>query len=402
MTRSIPLSAALASIITLLLCNIGCTRPHAQAQCPCQTAQPPTLIPQPVFAQIAPPVATPPVLPGTPDIASLVQRIQPAVVNITTITSVTVPSMIDPFEFFFGPMTPGQPNGRPQTPSAPRTRESRSSGSGFVIDSNGYVVTNNHVIERADEIKVRFADERTYPAKIVGRDAKLDIALLKIDGAQTLSAAVLGDSDALRVGEYVIAMGNPFGLGHTVTMGIVSAKDRTIGAGPYDDFIQTDASINPGNSGGPLFNLRGELVGINTAVHAQGQGIGFAIPINMVRDAVVQLRDKGFVSRGKLGVSFQSNDDKSTETTSRQRGALIAVVEPGGAADRAGLKAGDLILQVEGTVLTQSTDLPRIIAKHAPGSTIRIQYTREGKQRTTSVTLDKWEDETKQPVIKPL
>ncbi len=352
-----------------------------------------------VFGQAAPPVATPPVLAGTPDVAALVEKVQPAVVNITTSASVPAPRMIDPFEFFFGPhgfgLTP--PEGRTPVPSPPTLQERRSLGSGFVIDAQGYVVTNNHVIEQADEVMVRFADDRSYPAKVVGRDERLDIALLKLEGAGSVSPVVLGDSDALRVGEYVIAVGNPFGLGHTVTMGIVSAKDRTIGAGPYDDFIQTDASINPGNSGGPLFNLRGELVGINTAIHRQGQGIGFAIPINMVRDVVLQLREKGHVSRGKLGVTFQpvSEDIARAMKLDRPRGALVSQVEPGGPADRAGLKVGDLIVEVNGTELSRSQDLPRMIATNAPGASVRIGYLREGKQRTATATLDALEADTK-------
>jgi serine protease Do len=276
-------------------------------------------------------------------------------------------------------------------------QERQSLGSGFVIDADGYVVTNNHVIEQADEVVVRFADERRFEAKVVGRDARLDIALLELQGATGLTAAVLGDSDALRVGEYVVAVGNPFGLGHTVTMGIVSAKDRTIGAGPYDDFIQTDASINPGNSGGPLFNLRGELVGINTAIHRQGQGIGFAIPINMVRDAVLQLKERGHVTRGKLGIVFQSvsEDIARAMGLDRPRGALVAQVEPGGPAERAGLKPGDLIIDVNGTDVLRSHELPRLVARNAPGASVRITYLRDGKQRTSSVVLDALEPDTK-------
>jgi serine protease Do len=354
-----------------------------------------------MFGQSAPPLATPPVLAGTPDIASLVEKVQPAVVNITTSASVQMPPMIDPFEFFFGPEGFGRPEGRTPFsipfPSGPVERERRSLGSGFVIDADGYVVTNNHVIEDADEVMVRFADDRSFPARVIGRDGKLDVALLKLDGAGVLNPVVLGDSDALRVGEYVIAVGNPFGLGHTVTMGIVSAKDRTIGAGPYDDFIQSDASINPGNSGGPLFNLRGELVGINTAIHRQGQGIGFAIPINMVKDVVLQLRDKGHVQRGKLGITFQPvNEDIARALgLDRPRGALVSEVERGAAADRAGLRVGDLIVEVNGTQLSRSHDLPRLIASQPPGSSVRLQFLREGKPQTVTITLDALEADDK-------
>jgi serine protease Do len=386
-------------LLVLAPLSAGCANKSAQSQLqsPAPSAEAP--VAAAVFGQAAPPVATPPVLAGTPDVAALVEKVQPAVVNITTSASVPAPRMIDPFEFFFGPhgfgMTP--PDGRSPQPPTPTLQERRSLGSGFVIDAEGYVVTNNHVIEQADEVMVRFADDRSYPAKVVGRDARLDIALLKLEAAAAMSPVVLGDSDALRVGEYVIAVGNPFGLGHTVTMGIVSAKDRTIGAGPYDDFIQTDASINPGNSGGPLFNLRGELVGINTAIHRQGQGIGFAIPINMVRDVVLQLREKGHVSRGKLGVTFQpvSEDIARAMGLDRPRGALVSAVEPGGPADRAGLKVGDLIVEVNGTQLSRSHELPRLVAANAPGASVRIGYVREGKQRLATVTLDALEADTK-------
>ncbi|MCL2822887.1 MAG: Do family serine endopeptidase [Polyangiaceae bacterium] len=345
---------------------------------------------------------TPPVLAGAADVATLVERVQPAVVNITTTVAVAVQT-VDPFEFFFGPRNPGpnHPNRRtpPFIPSVPRVQESRSLGSGFVIDAAGYVVTNNHVIDQATEVMVRFADDRSYPARVVGRDRKLDIALLKLDGAGKLSPVVLGDSDALRVGEYVIAVGNPFGLGHTVTMGIVSAKDRTIGAGPYDDFIQTDASINPGNSGGPLFNLRGELVGINTVVHREAQGIGFAIPINLVRDVVFQLRDKGYVSRGRLGIGFQAvNEDIARAMRlDRPRGALVSSVETASPAERAGIVVGDLIVDVNGTELARDNDLPRIIAANQPGSTVKIGYIRNGRRFDTTATLDALEDGEKQP-----
>ncbi len=396
-TRKTRAATVLLAPITVVLA-LGCanpgTNPQPQAPAPASVEQPA------VFGQAAPPVATPPVLAGTPDIASLVEKVQPAVVNITTSASVPAARMIDPFEFFFGPHGFGPqliPPGRRPAPEQPSMQERQSLGSGFVIDADGYVVTNNHVIEEADEVVVRFADERRFEAKVVGRDARLDIALLELQGATGLTAAVLGDSDTLRVGEYVVAVGNPFGLGHTVTMGIVSAKDRTIGAGPYDDFIQTDASINPGNSGGPLFNLRGELVGINTAIHRQGQGIGFAIPINMVRDAVLQLKERGHVSRGKLGIVFQSvsEDIARAMGLDRPRGALVAQVEPGGPAERAGLKPGDLIVDVNGTEVLRSHELPRLVARNAPGASVRITYLREGKQRASNVVLDALEPDTK-------
>lgn len=380
------------SVGTVLLV-VGCANPTPKSGPGAVKSPGSSNAAQTTYAQTAPPLPTPPVLPGTPDIATLVDKIQPTVVNITTSSNEPAPRMVDPFEFFFGPK-PGM-GPRMEPPSG--MRERRSLGSGFVIDPAGYVVTNNHVIENADEVRVRFADDRSFEARVVGRDPRLDVALLKLENAKDLSAVVLGDSDVLRVGEYVIAMGNPFGLGHTVTMGIVSAKDRTIGAGPYDDFIQTDASINPGNSGGPLFNLRGEVIGINTAIHVTGQGIGFAIPVNMVRDVVTQLREKGHVSRGKLGIVFQSVDEDLARSMGldRPRGALVAEVEPNGAAARAGLKAGDLITAVNGNEVAPSSELPRLIAGNSPGSTVRITYLRQGKERTVNVTLDALESDTK-------
>ena len=240
------------------------------------------------------PFATPPVLPGTPDIATLVAKVRPAVVNITTVHELRTPrGLVGPD---FGELFPFFHQGRP---GMPRNRggeddevmKQQALGSGFLVDAQGHVVTNAHVIDDADVVKVKLADDREYRAKVVGKDDRLDVAVLAArECARAIfPSASLGSSEALRVGEYVVAIGNPFGLGDTVTMGIVSAKGRTIGAGPYDDFIQTDASINPGNSGGPLFNLRGQVVGINTAINPQGKGIGFAIPIDAVKDVLPQL-----------------------------------------------------------------------------------------------------------------
>lgn len=238
------------------------------------------------------PFATIPVLPGTPDVATLVARLRPAVVNITTVHDVPMPRTAEwSLPFNFGPFQ-GHPSGHPGTHGDPDDGEpggvmkQRALGSGFIVAADGKVVTNAHVVDGADEVKVKLSDEREFAAKVIGRDRRLDLAVLQLQGAKDLPVVALGASDSLRVGEYVVAIGNPFGLGDTVTMGIVSAKSRAIGAGPYDDFIQTDASINPGNSGGPLFNLRGQVVGIDTAINPQAKGIGFAIPINAVRDVL--------------------------------------------------------------------------------------------------------------------
>jgi serine protease Do len=324
-------------------------------------------------------------LPATFDVANLAAGVSPTVVNITTRQRVNLPEG-HPFEFFFGP--PGAPRG-----------ERTGAGTGFVIDSAGYVVTNEHVVHDADEVLVRLADEREFSAKVVGRDPKLDLALLKLDAAKDLPAARLGTSESLRIGEHVLAVGNPFGLGHTVTLGIVSAKSRTIGAGPYDDFIQTDASINPGNSGGPLFNWRGEVVGINTAIRPDANNIGFAIPIDALRDVLPQLRDKGRVVRGKLGLVFQPISAELAKALKLDdgKGALVAQIEAGGAAARAGIKPGDVITSVNGTAIVHGDELPRRVAKNAPGSEIRVGLVRAGKAVEVKATLDVLDDEEAPP-----
>src|SRR4029079_2173219 len=218
-------------------------------------------------------------------------------------------------------------------------------------------------------------------------------------GAKDLPAVALGSSDVLRVGEYVVAIGNPFGLGNTVTMGIVSAKDRAIGAGPYDDFIQTDASINPGNSGGPLFNLKGEVIGINTAINPNGRGIGFAIPVDALKDVIGPLIHTGRVARGRLGVAIQPVDAALGKALGLDgsKGALVADVESGGPADRAGLKAGDVIITLDGTPVPGSDDLPRMVARHAPGSKAKLEISRNGKRQLVDVTLDELKDEVARP-----
>jgi serine protease Do len=251
-------------------------------------------------------------------------------------------------------------------------------------------VTNAHVVADADLVKVKLADDREYRAKVVGKDERLDIAVLKLeDPPSDLPVTSLGSSEALRVGEYVVAIGNPFGLGNTVTMGIVSAKGRTIGAGPYDDFIQTDASINPGNSGGPLFNLRGQVVGINTAINPQGKGIGFAIPIDAVRDVVPQLLATGHVSRGRLGVVIQGMDEDLAKAVGldHPHGALVEEVELASPAEKAGVRAGDVIVAVDGQDVPHSEDLPRLVARHAPGTQVKLAVVHDRQRRDVDVTL---------------
>jgi serine protease Do len=269
-----------------------------------------------------------------------------------------------------------------------------SLGSGFIIDEDGFVVTNNHVIEDADQIKVKLKDEHEFDAKIVGRDPNTDIALLKIESAQNLPTIKLGDSDALKVGQWVVAIGSPFGLEHTVTAGIVSAKGRVIGSGPYDDFIQTDASINPGNSGGPLLNMNGEVVGINTAIVANGQGIGFAIPVNMARGIVNQLQAHGSVTRGWLGVSIQDLSPELAEYygIKDKKGALVAQVFEGDPADKAGIQANDVIVEVDGKSIESSRDLTNKIANLEVGKKTSVTLLRDGKKKTVAVEIAKRSD----------
>jgi len=382
-----------ALLASLALAQTGCTTAHAAPSNP--QATPPAQA-----AVAAPPLNTvslpPAPVPATFDVAALSEKVRPMVVNITTTHKVDVPQgMIDPFEFFFGQRGQrGQRSGPMVSPE--REMKQQALGTGFIIDASGYVVTNEHVVHDADDVRVRLADEREFPAEIVGRDPKLDVALIKLKGAKDLPVSPLGSSEALRVGEHVLAVGNPFGLGHTVTLGIVSAKARAIGAGPYDDFIQTDASINPGNSGGPLFNWRGEVVGVNTAIRAGANGIGFAIPIDAIKDVLPQLREKGYVERGKLGLGFQpvSPDMAKALGLNRPAGAMVTEVEPNSPADRAGIKSGDLITSVDGASIDHAEELPRRVARNAPGTTIKVELLRDKKPMTVNAKLDKLADES--------
>jgi len=333
-------------------------------------------------------------VPATFDVAALADQVRPEVVNITTTQKIAARGFdgggMDPFEFFFGGRGPGQGQGPGQPAPRERSLKRQALGTGVIIDPSGYVVTNEHVIHEADDVRVHLADDRELKAEVVGRDPKLDIALLKVKSSTPLPAAPLGVSDTLRVGEHVLAVGNPFGLGHTVTLGIVSAKARTIGAGPYDDFIQTDASINPGNSGGPLFNWRGEVVGINTAIRAGANGIGFAIPIDEIKDVLGQLRDKGHVERGRLGLGFQAvtADLADAMGLDGTHGALVSQIEPGGPAARAGIKAGDVIVAVNGTTISHAEELPRRVARNQPGAIIDVTIVRDKQRRDVKATLD--------------
>jgi Do/DeqQ family serine protease len=272
-----------------------------------------------------------------------------------------------------------------------RPREdTRATGSGVLVDPKGYILTNNHVIENAQEIIVRLSDQRKFTARLVGRDPKSDIAVLKVDAPRPLPAAELGDSDHLRVGQWAIAIGNPFGLDRTVTVGIISATARTrVGVTQYDNFIQTDASINPGNSGGPLLNIDGKVIGINTAIVAAGQGIGFSIPINQARDVMQQLITRGKVVRGWLGIVIQDVTDQLAGSfgVKEREGVLVAEVMKGSPAETAGLKAGDVVVDLSGTPIKEVPDLQRRIAAIRPGQTMKLTVIRDKKPVLVTVKV---------------
>ena len=326
----------------------------------------------------------------------LAEKAKPGVVNIRTVKKAANGGG-PVFRHFFG----RNPHGR-QDPfrdffglGPQREFKQRSLGSGFLLDKDGYIVTNNHVVEGADQIKVRLSNEEEYDAEIIGRDPKTDIALIKIDApARDLKPLKLGDSDDIPVGSWVVAIGSPFGLEQTVTAGIVSAKGRIIGSGPYDDFIQTDASINPGNSGGPLLDLKGRVVGINTAIVASGQGIGFAIPINMADGIIDQLKDSGEVSRGYLGVGIQNLTPELAEYygIEEQEGVLVTNTSEGYPAEKAGIKEGDIIVAVDDKRVTTSRELSRTVAEAGVGNKIKITLLRDGREKKIGVKLAKWPD----------
>ncbi|MFQ5893623.1 MAG: DegQ family serine endoprotease [Nitrospinota bacterium] len=277
----------------------------------------------------------------------------------------------------------------------PEERTRHSLGSGIIYDKEGYIITNNHVVVRASEIKVKLHDGDEYDAKVIGTDPKTDLAVIKIEADKPLPTLTLGDSDALQVGEWVVAIGNPFGLEHTVTVGVVSAKGRVIGTGPYDDFIQTDASINPGNSGGPLLNTSGEVVGVNTAIVAAGQGIGFAIPSNITRRVIEDLRTKGSVVRGWLGVVVQRMSPEMAQSfgMKEKTGALVAEVIEGSPAEKAGIKRGDIITKYNDTEIKTMDVLPRRVAATQPGTQATITIVRNGKEKAVTVTIGTLEEE---------
>jgi serine protease Do len=362
------------SVVALLLWLSACgSHEHLGEEPP--PALPPAAVPAPT-PPASPPPGAPIVAPMVPtSFVDLVQHVKDAVVNVYA--AQVVPG--------------GQPFGGLFNGGSPRIQQSQ--GTGFVIDADGYVLTNNHVIEHASEIRVQTSNNEEFGASVVGLDDRTDVALLRID-AHHLHAPPLGDSDALQVGEWVVAIGNPFGLSQTVTAGIVSAKGRTNRDVPLDpagyyNFIQTDASINPGNSGGPLFNMRGEIVGINTAINAAGQGIGFAIPINMVKQILPQLRTAGRVTRSWLGISIQSVSHEMARQLrlAEPRGALVAEVFPGGPAAAAGLEPNDVIVAFDGQAIADSAELPWLASTAGVGHVAHLTVIRAGSQRDLQLRL---------------
>lgn len=328
----------------------------------------------------------------SPDFVELAKKLKPSVVNITTTKTVgqqqsasrqpANPFGNSPFEDFFERFFQDVPR---------KPFKQRGQGSGFIISNEGYIFTNNHVVAGADEIKVKLSDGREFKGQLKGTDEKLDLALVKIDAKGQLPLAPLGDSDTIEVGEWVMAIGNPFGLAQTVTAGIVSAKGRWIGSGPYDDFIQTDASINPGNSGGPLFNVKGEVVGINTAIVQGGQGIGFAIPVNMAKSVLAQLKETGKVTRGWLGVSVQPVTPELAQSfgLEAEKGALISDVTKDSPADKAGFLVGDILVEFDGKQISEMNELPRLAATTPVGKKARVKLLRKGKVIEKTVTMEK-------------
>ena len=333
-------------------------RPAAEAEPPVKDVPADILATQRAFSQVS-------------------KKVTPCVVNISTISRKKLvrpfPDMPPLFEEFFG--------------GGPQTRRDKSLGSGFIISRDGYIVTNEHVVREAESIRVKLSNDKTYDARIVGGDSKTDIAVIKIE-ATDLPVAVLGDSDRLEVGQWAIAIGNPFGLESSMTVGVISATGRSnVGIEAIENFIQTDASINPGNSGGPLLNIHGEVVGINTAIVAAGQGIGFAIPTSMARPIISQLVDKGKVTRAWLGVSIKPVSEEAARSLGlpKPAGTLIAGVQELGPAAKGGIKAGDLILSFGGTEVKDPSHLQQLVAMTRIGATVQVVVLRSGSRQTLTI-----------------
>lgn len=348
-------------------------------------------------AKVPPPVENPPeeLLVSQQAFIEVSQKVTAAVVNIQAARVSRAPQLNPLLEDFFG----GQFRDFPREP-----RQTKSLGSGLIISSDGYILTNRHVIQGAEEIKVTLTDGRVYDGSLVGADSRTDVAVLKIEPAEPLPAAVLGDSDALLAGQWAIAIGNPFGLDSTLTVGVISATGRNnIGIEDLEDFIQTDASINPGNSGGPLLNLYGEVIGINTAIVASGQGIGFAIPINLARLIANQLIEKGEVVRGYLGVSIQPLSAALAQSfgLDRATGALVNQVLPGSPAEKAGIRQGDILLRYNGREISGVRNLQLLVANTPVGQKANLEILREGKRQELSVAILSQPEDTpqKEPVV---
>jgi serine protease Do len=344
-----------------------------------------------------------------PDFTELVEKEGAAVVNISTTqvikdtaTGLQFPfDEDDPAQEFFRRFFPGQIPGQPGRPKMPREYKSQSLGSGFIISADGHILTNAHVVDGADEVVVKLTDKREFKAKVLGADKRTDVALIKIN-AHNLPVVRLGDPSRLKVGEWVVAIGSPFGFENTVTAGIVSAKGRTLQQENYVPFIQTDVAINPGNSGGPLFNMKGEVVGINSQIYSRSggfMGLSFSIPIDLAMEVQSQLKAKGKVSRGRLGVVIQevSKDLAEAFGLGKPQGALVASVEKGAAADKAGIEPGDIILRFDGKPVTESSDLPRMVGSIRPGTKVVVQVWRKGETRDLTVTAGEMVDEAPSP-----
>jgi serine protease Do/serine protease DegQ len=345
---------------------------------------------------VQPPVKKPPkeIVATQEAFIEVSHKVMPSVVNIRAASVRPVGDLNPLFRQFFGDIFKNHP---------PITRKEQSLGSGFIISADGYILTNAHVVKGADEIKVKLSDESVYTGKVVGIDPRTDIAVIKIAAKEKLTPAVLGDSDKIRVGQWALAIGNPFGLGRTLTVGVISATGRSnVGIEDYEDFIQTDASINPGNSGGPLLDIYGEVVGVNTAIVASGQGIGFAIPVNLAKLIANQLIEHGKVTRGWLGVSIQPLTPELAESFGLEKvtGALINQVLPGSPAQKAGLKQGDVLLRFDGREIAGVRQLQLVVANTPPGKTVPVEVLRDGKHVTLSVSVvvqKKTEEETAAP-----
>ncbi len=332
---------------------------------------------------------------GLPSFADLVSKLKPAVVNISTTNKVKARSP------FFSPFDDNHPFEEyfKKFFDMPEEKEYKQKGlgTGFIISEDGFVVTNNHVVDKADDIEVILEDGDKYEAKVVGKDPKTDLALLKIEAEKKLPFVEFGDSDKSKIGDWVIAIGNPFGLGHTVTAGIISAKGRILGIGNYDDFIQTDAPINPGNSGGPLFNLNGKVVGVNTAIIARGQGLGFSIPVNLTKQIIDQIKDSGKVVRGWLGISIQKITPEIAEVIGVEegQGVLVADIMDKSPAEKGGLERGDIILEYDGEIIKEVSDLTGKVALTMPGEKANLKIIRNKKTSEMQIEIGEFPEDDK-------